>query len=237
MTTPEEMKNALEKTMKEQMDKLTQTMQNYTKETVEKAFNNQTSSKKSFDQMRDKIERKRKLEDVTLSNNGNKDQYRHGTEVLSTIEEAHEYLESNEVDLAKESIQKGKKIVENRLKLIRIADREGWLTVREFVSDELTATEEEEKRLKKAIRSANAIREKQNLKKAKAQDIKNTDRAPSQTDKRRMDDIICYNCKRAGHYIYNCPFEFNRESKKVPQSSSTSSSSSSDRKKEKYQEH
>ena len=48
MTTPEEMKNALEKTMKEQMDKLTQTMQNYTKETVEKASTTKPLQRKAL---------------------------------------------------------------------------------------------------------------------------------------------------------------------------------------------
>lgn len=227
MSTAEEMQKSLEKTMKEQIAQLTQTMKDYTKETVEKVLNNQTS-KTSLEKMKEKLDRKRKLEDVTLSNAGNKDQYKHNMEVLTMIDEAQDHIESNDIELAKESLKNGKKVIEDRLKLIRIADREGWLTVRHFVSDDLTSTEEEEKRLKKAIRSANAARERISLKK-KALEHKTTEKAPSsQNDKRKMDDVTCYNCKRAGHYIYHCPFELNRETRKVPQSSS------SDRKKEKY---
>ena len=37
-------------------------------------------------------------------------------------------------------------------------------------------------------------------------------------DKRKMDDIVCYNCKRIGHYVNHCPFdkEIQKELPKLP---------------------
>ena len=51
------------------------------------------------------------------------------------------------------------------MKLIRIAERDGWDTVREYMSDDVASGSEDEKSLTKAIKTAAAKKEK--LKKRK----------------------------------------------------------------------
>ena len=132
-----------------------------------------------------------------------------------------EILNESDIDEAKKKLKQGKKLIHQRKKFIRIADREGWLTVQHFRSDELADNDEEEKRLKRAIRSANSLKEKlfsSNRKLTNDFQNKNAvNNKPPVNDKRKMDDIVCYNCKRIGHYISHCPFTGqNREVQKLP---------------------
>ena len=57
-------------------------------------------------------------------------------------------------------IVEAKELIRKHRKLIRIADKsaDGWRVVNEYVSDELTSSYEDEKRLKRAIDAANRKR-------------------------------------------------------------------------------
>ena len=64
------------------------------------------------------------------------------------------------MDNVRQKLTDGKKIIQTRAKHLRIADREGWLTVAHFKNDDLASDDEKEKRLKSAIRSATSLKEK-----------------------------------------------------------------------------
>ena len=58
--------------------------------------------------------------------------------------------------------QQGKKLTTKRLKVLRIADMDGWDTALAYLSDELASGSEDEKRLRKARRIAQTNRESAN---------------------------------------------------------------------------
>ena len=68
----------------------------------------------------------------------------HGKEIEEKIDDALECLEDNNTNGAKEKLEQGSKLIRQRAKLLRIADREGWLTVQQFKCDDLASVEEEE---------------------------------------------------------------------------------------------
>ena len=71
-----------------------------------------------------------------------------------TIRVAQQSLESTppDVERARQSLQEGERLIKNRQKLIKVADRSehGWATVEEYVTDELADNSDDEKRLFKA---------------------------------------------------------------------------------------
>ena len=85
---------------------------------------------------------------------GNERQYAFNEEVHETIRVAQQSLESTppDVERARQSLQEGESLINNRQKLIKVADRSehGWVTVEEYVTDELAENSDDEKRLFKA---------------------------------------------------------------------------------------
>ena len=57
-------------------------------------------------------------------------------------------------DRVKEYCEKGKKLAKHRLKVLRLADKDGWETAFEYLSDDLADDEQDRKRMKKAKRAA-----------------------------------------------------------------------------------
>ena len=98
---------------------------------------NLIESQQSISKLKKKIDRKRKIENVSFTKKGHEEQYNHTAEVLETVDDALESIDTNNFEEAKNLLEKGKLLLETRLKYIRIADRNGWLAVKEFKSDEL----------------------------------------------------------------------------------------------------
>ena len=168
----------------------------------------------------ERLSRKRKVDQMDFNKKGHEDQYRHGEDVQDQIEDAIFHIEDGNPNKAIESLKEGKRLIKDRQKIVRIADREGWLTVQHFKADEITSDVEEEKKLKKAIKSASSAREKfarkpktplySNKESSHASTSSSTN--PNKDDtikstKQKMDEIVCFNCKVVGHYIHHCPFE------------------------------
>ena len=86
-------------------------------------------------------------------------QFNHGKEVLEKIDSSMKYLDNGNDAKAKETFEQGKILIQKRLKFIRIADRDDWITVQEYLSDDLASDSEDEKQLNKATRSASAKKE------------------------------------------------------------------------------
>ena len=198
-----EITNAVLAALEQFKPQLVKSSQEAAKKAVQDVIQNQQST---IANLRNRMERKRKLENVNFNKRGNEEQYNHTTEVLETVEEAIESIQLKSFDEAKDYLEKGKKLLETRMKHIRIADRNGWLTVKEFKSDELASGDEDEKRLKRAIKSADSLREKY-TKRTKSDHKEDSHTATRKNPTRPpLDEVLCYNCKRVGHYASSCPF-------------------------------
>ena len=112
--------------------------------------------------------KKARIEIPEFQKKGTKNQYNHNNDVLTEVDAAIAALDKDDVDAARERLKEGKKIIQKRLKAIRIADREelGWAVVRHYESDALASDTDDEKDLSRARRAARAEtqREKQKLK-------------------------------------------------------------------------
>ena len=75
-------------------------------------------------------------------------------------EDMERAVKEKDQDKAATSITEGKKLVLRRMKLIRLADREGWDTVIEYISDELVSDTEDKNHITKAIKASVALKEK-----------------------------------------------------------------------------
>ena len=56
---------------------------------------------------------------------------------MENLDGIEKSLERKDVDKVKEILAQGKILITKRIKLIKIADREDWGTVNEYVSDDL----------------------------------------------------------------------------------------------------
>jgi len=102
-----------------------------------------------------RLEEKKKLENVKLQKVGNQQQYDHGLEVYENYEKVIRSIEKGEeIAKTKDILEDGKKVITKRLKMIRLADREDWMTVNEYLSDNLASDSADEKAISKAIKAA-----------------------------------------------------------------------------------
>ena len=152
--------------IKQMMNDMKESMKSIATETVNNVLKANDSK---LARTTEKMERKRKADKITFNKKGHEDQYRHGKEVEERIDEALEHLEEGDFEKAQEQLKEGKKIIGLRAKHLRIGDREGWLTVEQFRSDELVENDEEEIRLKRPIKSATTLREKMSKKTPKVE--------------------------------------------------------------------
>ena len=103
----------------------------------------------------EKLVKRLKLEKAPVfKKKGNERQYRHNEEVRLKVSDAASALSETPpaVEKAKTLLEEGEKLIVDRQKLIRIADRSenGWATVDEYVEDELADNSDDEKRLNRA---------------------------------------------------------------------------------------
>ena len=91
---------------------------------------------------------------------GNQQQYDHAKECTATLEQIDKHLDRSDVAKAKRSLENSKVLLNKRIKLIIIADWEGWGTVTEYLTDDLASDSEDETHLQKAIKAAAAKQER-----------------------------------------------------------------------------
>ena len=86
----------------------------------------------------------------------NKDQFNVNEKVLSAINDAENALASGNRDEVQKMLEEGKKILLQRQKHIRIADREdcGWDVIKHYTSDVLADNSDDEKRILRSRRQA-----------------------------------------------------------------------------------
>ena len=112
---------------------------------------------------------KAKRETFTCKRKGNQQQLDHSLRVLEKIDESSDFLKSGSYRKAKRALEEGSGLVLKRIEAIKLADKSeyGWLTVNEYLSDELASDTEDEKRMyrsekraeKKKLRKKTSFRE------------------------------------------------------------------------------
>ena len=163
---------------------------------------------------------------------GNEKQAFFNSRVEEKIQEAQAELEQKvtpaAVEKAKNHLKEGLKLVSERQKLIKLADRSeyGWGIVAEYTADELADDSDDEKKIEKAEKAA----EKRAAKKKKSLSQKNPAARqrmlqtavqspavlPSQNQTPRRPPNVaplvrnrpigpCYNCQEFGHLKHYCP--------------------------------
>ena len=83
------------------------------------------------DELEKRLRKKEKWARTGFTSEGNKQLYKHQKELLENLEDVDKALKRKDVDNATDLINEDNKLIEKRIKLIKIADREGWETVKE----------------------------------------------------------------------------------------------------------
>ena len=146
--------NSVLKKMKSTIEEATSTAANKVAEELKKTH------AQEIDMIEKKQDRKRKYDQVSFVGIGNQAQYTSNINIMEKIDEAIDRLESEDTASAKKKLEEGKMFIHNRNKLIKIDDREDWLTAAECNVDNLLSGSEEERQLKRAIKSASVKRER-----------------------------------------------------------------------------
>ena len=142
MSSPEEIKNMIKEVMKEQQIHL-----------LEAAAS--TTDLMITDRLK-KDEETRRRESLSLKHAGNQKQLSHENKIMEIWKKTEHLLEKNSIKEAKDMITEGKKLTQSRIKLIRLADREGWAVANAYISDDLASDTEDEKRIQRAVRTVAA---------------------------------------------------------------------------------
>ena len=191
----------------------------YTKEITTRLL--ATNNLVLHDHMEDAIKEHQRGSKV-FQRRGNQQQYDHAKECMATLEQIDKHLDRSDVAKAKRS---GKVLLNKRIKLIRIAEREGWGTVTEYLTDDLASDSEDEKHLQKAIKAAAAKQERTRKSfAAPSSKFRNapppspstkpslrphhsytTAAHPSSSKTRRSKaEATCWRCGKRGHFSHEC---------------------------------
>ena len=107
-------------------------MEEYKRESIDAAT-------KVAEKTADEISKKSTIE---LKGKGNKNQLQFCQDVEARMDSAVKRIDSKDYQAAKEELQEGKKLIKKRIKLIRLADREDWSLVNEYMSDNMASKKE-----------------------------------------------------------------------------------------------
>ena len=89
------------------------------------------------------------------------------------------------------------------MKLIKLADREDWHTVREYVKDDLASDTDDEKSITRAIKAASAKKGKYLTQKLK-RPLDKRESLKSKFHRKPRSQIVCYSCGNQGHTAAQC---------------------------------
>ena len=167
----------------------------------------------------DKTEKKvdRALEcssSTNLKSKGNQNQFEFCQKLTNTLDNVESALVDKDIDAAKEHLAEGKKLIKKRVKLIKLADREDWMVVSEYMSDDLASNSEDEKHINRARRSAAAKKEKFRKYRSRKsysryQNYNRYQSVPQDNlvnnmPRQRTNVLRCWTCGKLGHVQANC---------------------------------
>ena len=128
-----------------------------------KALETKTQEVKVVREQLDSLKRKSVEEEPEFRYKSNKKQFKFNSDVKDQFNQILERAGAD--DAITKIANEGMSLLDNRNKLISIADRDGWDVVEYFEADPLTKNDEEEKKLHVAREEAERSREKRNRKK------------------------------------------------------------------------
>ena len=162
------------------------------------------ASDASSQQQLSEIKKLRFSEQQQLKKKANRDQYYHNMKVLDALESSQTSLAENKLEATAENIQQGMALVEERQKLILVADQSpyGWLTVHNYKSNAFAKDEKDEKRLQRAENRAAQESKRRNASKRfknnEARRRQETTTTPAPTRKSGS----CFACGKPGHWKF-----------------------------------
>lgn len=125
-----------------------------------KALETRTQEVKVVREQLDSLKRKSVEEEPEFKYKSNKKQFKFNSDVKDKFNQILERAGAD--DAITKIANEGMSLLDNRNKLISIADRDGWDVVEYFEADPLTKNDEEEKKLRVARKEAERSREKRN---------------------------------------------------------------------------
>jgi len=173
-----------------------------------------------LDKTSELLQRSRK-DDVFFKNKSIKAQFKSTTELKEIVNKALAQLERKETEKAAESLEIGKKLILDRLKILRIADKFGWSVVKRYRLDDIVDDAADEKKLKEAIKEFRAEKsDKNDNYRNRYRDNRSyspyRDDSRSKRGNRRGGRQVprCYKCNKLGHKVPDC--YMNRKSGSYP---------------------
>ncbi|MCG7876286.1 MAG: reverse transcriptase domain-containing protein, partial [Candidatus Thiodiazotropha endolucinida] len=155
------------------------------------------------------------------------DQFKFNSKIMGKLRDAEVHAESDmHRQELKQDISEGIKLLNNRQKLIRMADASelGWRVVEEYVSNPLASDEEDEKRMNRAeARASKRVKQERQKKLDKAQKARNVRFHPYAQQGRTLATAtstgtpintvvstprrqgVCFECGMANHWKFECP--------------------------------
>ncbi|XP_068710909.1 uncharacterized protein [Montipora foliosa] len=137
--------------------------------------------------------KKARLDRYICKRKGNQQQLDHAHDVLEKFDDATDALKAGAHERVKRSLEEGMKLVSKRIKAIKLADKSefGWLTVSQYLSDELASDSDDEKRMYRSEKRAERkVKEKLKQKRSRPQRSASSYRTSSSYSSRnkRSDD-------------------------------------------------
>lgn len=182
--------------------------------------------KKYFDEKFDSIAARQqeapKKSAIILCKKGNQAQYDHASKVLEFVKAADDAVRANNTDLASKKLKNAVTEITKRMKHIRIADKSesGWLTVNEYIPDEVASDSDDEKRIRRAENEAQRKRKKaqtikDNFKKSRYDQPASSSSSTNSSNQKpffrnrplktfQYEDK-CFGCGVTGHWRIHCP--------------------------------
>ena len=152
------------------------------------------------------MKKKEKILPPVFTHQGDSDQYTHQKDLWENLDDTEQAIKREDVKKALELIAEGKTLVKTRMKLISIADKEDWGAVKEYMSDNLSSDNNDEKALAKAIKAAAATGEQRKKFGAHTSSHRrtgtrhNVQRPPSYRNYYAKQRGTCWSCDKLGHF-------------------------------------
>jgi hypothetical protein len=131
---------------------------------------------------------------------------------MSKLKEARSILEnphmnSQKVVAEKEKISEGIGIVQERQKMIKLADTSdlGWKVVQEYESNPIADDSEDEKRMNRALSKAERKAKSEKAKRRQRTTPYNKERSSAEDNAGKYKPGRCYTCGKRGHWSDSCP--------------------------------
>ena len=108
------------------------------------------------DCVRSVVKKVKEDQSISWKKVGNEKQFKFNDSLETKFDSAIAAIDKKKLDKAKQELQEGKKLLAERQKLIKLADRSecGWATVSAYLADDLADTPDDERRVSKAEKSA-----------------------------------------------------------------------------------